>query len=387
MTSTRTGTTWIAAHRSAVIDPHEDFKLFEVRGFTDQTVRQTLRPAGGGEALRVHLSNRYGTTPLDIGGAHLARRVEGSAIDPTTDVTLLFAGAETVTVPPGEEVVSDPVEGPVTAGEELALSLYLPGDTGLTTYSAIPYDVGHAVPGEQLTAESLDESDELITGHLVTGIDVLAPEDTRIAVAFGDSWIEGMATTPGTGGSFPAQLDRRLTSGWIVATGISGNRLLTDEIGAHLLSRVTHDVLDIPGASHVIIHTGLNDLGLPGAIAFPEPAKLPTAADLITGLTALADRLHTAGLTVIGATIGPYAGTVYPGYDTDEGQAVRADVNTWLLGDSHPFDAVIDIAAAVADPDHPTRIRDAYNSGDGLHVNDAGAKAIADAVDLGRLNL
>ncbi|MDX3669446.1 GDSL-type esterase/lipase family protein [Streptomyces europaeiscabiei] len=387
MTSTRTGTTWIAAHRSAVIDPHEAFKLFEVRSFTDQTVRQTLRPTGGGEALRIRLSNLYGRTPLDIGGAHLARRTEGSAIDPATDVTLLFAGAETVTVPPGEEIISDPVEGPVTAGEELALSLYLPGDTGLTTHTAIPYDVGHAVPGDQLTAASLDESDELITGHFVTGIDVLAPESTRIAVAFGDSWIEGMATTPGTGGSFPAQLDRRLTSGWIVATGISGNRLLTDEIGAHLLSRVERDVLDVPGASHVIIHVGLNDLGLPGAIAFPEPAKLPTAADLATALTALADRLRTAGLTVIGSTIGPYAGTVYPGYDTEEGQTVRAEVNTWLLGDSHPFDAVIDIAAAVADPDHPTRIHDDYNSGDGLHVNDAGAKAIADAVDLSLLNL
>lgn len=307
MTSTRTGTTWIAAHRSAVIDPQEAFKLFEVRSFTDQTVRQTLRPAGGGEALRVRLSNLYGRTPLDIGGAHLARRTEGSAIDPATDVTLLFAGAETVTVPPGEEIISDPVEGPVTAGEELALSLYLPGDTGLTTHTAIPYDVGHAVPGDQLTAASLDESDELITGHFVTGIDVLATDNTRIAVAFGDSWIEGMATTPGTGSSFPAQLDRRLTDGWVVATGISGNRLLTDEIGAHLLSRVDHDVLDIPGASHVIIHAGLNDLGLPGAIAFPEPAKLPTAADLTTALTTLADRLHTAGLTVIGATLGPYS--------------------------------------------------------------------------------
>ncbi|MEI5523431.1 GDSL-type esterase/lipase family protein [Streptomyces brasiliscabiei] len=387
MTSTRAGKTWIAAHRSTVIDPHETFKLFEVRGFTDQTVRQTLRPAGGGDALRVRLSNRYGRTPLEIGGAHLAHRVEGSAIDPATDVTLRFADAETVTVPPGEEIVSDPVQGPVVAGRELALSLYLPGDTGLTTHSATPYDVGHAVPGNQLTAESLDESDELITGHLVTGLDVLAPDTTRIAVAFGDSWIEGMATTPGTASSFPAQLDRRLTTGWIVATGISGNRLLTDEIGAHLLSRVERDVLDIPGVSHVIIHAGLNDLGLPGAIAFPEPAKLPTAADLITGLTTLADRLHDAGLTVIAATVGPYAGTVYPGYDTEEGQTARAEVNTWLLGDTHPFDAVVDIAAAVADPDHPTRIHAPYNSGDGLHVNDAGAKALADAVDLSLLDL
>ncbi|WP_193241423.1 GDSL-type esterase/lipase family protein [Streptomyces phaeolivaceus] len=164
-------------------------------------------------------------------------------------------------------------------------------------------------------------------------------------------------------------------------------RLLTDEIGAALLSRVERDVLDIPGVSHVIVHTGLNDLGLPGAIAFPEPAKLPTAADLVTGLTALADRIHCAGLTVIGATIGPYTGTVYPGYDTEEGQHVRAEVNTWLLGTDHPFDAVIDIAAAVADPDRPTRIRDDHNSGDGLHVDDAGAKALADTVDLSLLDL
>ena len=47
----------------------------------------------------------------------------------------------------------------------------------------------------------------------------------------GDSWSEGTATTPGTDNSFPAQLSRRLTRGWIVNQGISGNRLLTDEIG------------------------------------------------------------------------------------------------------------------------------------------------------------
>jgi len=380
-------TTWIAAHRTAVINPHEGFHLFEPRAFTDQTVRQSLRLAGGGEALRVRLGNRYGKDPLEIAGARLAVRTTGSGIDPTSDTPLRFSGAETVTVPVGEETVSDPVELPVSAGEELTISLYLPGDTGPTTYSAIPYDTGYAVGGNHTSAEVLDNAEELPLGHFLTGVDVLAPEGTRIAVAFGDSWIEGANTTPGTDNSYPAQLGRRLGRGWIVNQGISGNRLLTDEVGDHLLSRIDRDVLDVPGVSHVLVHIGLNDLGLPGTIAFPEPGRLPTADDLITGLTTLADRLHAAGLTVIGSTIGPYAGTVYPGYDTEEGQAVRRRVNTWLLGDEHPFDAIVDVAAAVADPGQPARIREEFNSGDGLHLNDAGAKAAADAVDVTLLDL
>ncbi|MCX4761235.1 GDSL-type esterase/lipase family protein [Streptomyces sp. NBC_01275] len=380
-------TTWTAAHRTAVIDPHEDFALWESRGFTDQTVRQSLRLAGGGEALRIHLSNRYGDQPLEIGGAHLALRTKGHGIDPATDTPLTFHGAPTLTLPAGHETTSDPVHLPVHAGDELTISLYLPGDTGLTTFSAIPYDTGHAAPGDQLSATTLDDPEEFTTGHLLTGVDVLAPQGTRIAVAFGDSWIEGAATTPGADHSFPAQLSRRLTRGWIVNQGISGNRLLTDQIGEHLLARIDHDVLAVPGVSHVLVHIGLNDLGMPGHLAYPEPAQLPTAADFTTGLTTLADRLHTAGLTVIATTIGPYRGTVYDGYDSDAGQAVRRQINTWLLGDDHPFDAVADLAAAVADPDHPDRIHDAYNSGDGLHVNDAGAKAIADAIDVTLLDL
>jgi len=380
-------TTWIAAHRTAVLSPHENFQLFESRGFTDQTVRQSLRLAGGGDALRVRLSNRYGKEPLQIGGAHLATRTRGSGIDPATDTPLTFSGTPTATIPVGEELLSDPVERPVNAGEELTLTLYLPGDTGPTTFTPVPYDIGHAVPGNQLDAEVLNDAEEFTTGHLLTGVDVLAPTDTRIAVAFGDSWIEGAATTPGADNSFPAQLSRRLTRGWIVNQGISGNRLLTDNIGEHLLARIDHDVLAVPGVSHVLVHIGLNDLGLPGHIAHPEPAEGPTTAEFIAGLTTLADRLHAAGLTVIGSTIGPYQGTVHDGYDTETGQTVRAEVNAWLLGDNHPFDAIADVAAAVADPDQPTRIRDEFNAGDGLHVNDAGATSIADSIDVSLLNL
>ncbi|MFC9928104.1 GDSL-type esterase/lipase family protein [Streptomyces sp. NPDC127190] len=375
-------TTWIAARRAAAVSPYESSALAPSRGFAGQTLRQYLRLAGGGEAVRITLSNRYGKEPLEIGAARLATRAAGHGIDPATDTALTFAGSATVTIPAGEDTVSDPVERAVTAGQELAVSLYLPGDTGLTTFSMVPYDTGHAAPGDQASAARLRDAEEVPTGHFGIGADVRAPEGTRIAVAFGDSWIEGTGTTPGRDGSFPAQLGRRLGRGWIVNQGIAGNRLLTDEIGERLLSRVDRDVLAVPGVSHVLIHIGLNDLGMPGFRAFPAPAEGAGAADLITGLTALAERLRAAGLTVIGSTIGPYRGTVYEGYDTEAGQAARREVNAWLLSDRNPFDAVVDVAAAVADPEQPERIRPEFDSGDGLHVNDAGAKAIADAVDV-----
>ena len=63
---------WTAGFRTAVISPYEQIKLSEPRGFADQTVRQVLHMAGGGERLRVRLTNRYGRTPLTIGAATVA---------------------------------------------------------------------------------------------------------------------------------------------------------------------------------------------------------------------------------------------------------------------------------------------------------------------------
>ncbi|MGH3585384.1 MAG: hypothetical protein ACRDQ0_03585, partial [Pseudonocardia sp.] len=77
---------WTAGFRTAVISPYEQIKLAEPRGFTDQTVRQSLHMAGGGERLRVRLTNRFGRTPLTIAAAR-ATTAHGQA-------TLSFDGAE-----------------------------------------------------------------------------------------------------------------------------------------------------------------------------------------------------------------------------------------------------------------------------------------------------
>ena len=59
----------------------------------------------------------------------------------------------------------------------------------------------------------------------------------------------------------------------------------------------------------------------------------------------------------------------------------RAAVNAWIRGGGE-YDAVIDFDAAVRDPADPLRLNPAYDSGDGLHPNDAGMAAMAAAVPL-----
>ncbi|NJP95621.1 SGNH/GDSL hydrolase family protein [Nonomuraea sp. FMUSA5-5] len=373
---------WVAGFRSGVISPYEEIKLAEPRGFRDQTVRQPLLMAGGGERVRLRLTNRYGRAPLTIGAARVALRAAGGGIVPETEREVRFGGAAEVTIPAGGEIVADPAELAVAAGTHLMLSLYLPGETEPATYSHQPMEVAYVVPGDQAGAPDLPGAEQVPARFYVSGVDVHAPRGTAIVVAFGDSWFEGVGTTMSADRRSVDALNARLERGWVVNQGIAGNRLLVDEVGEHALARLERDALAVPGATHVLVNLGINDLGLPGMAGLP-PA---TAGDLIGGFTELAGRVRAAGLTVLAATIGPFGGAIYPGISTPEGLAARREVNDWIRTGG-AFDAVFDVAEAVADPGKPDFIRPGFDSGDGMHLNDAGARAMAGAVDLAHLKL
>jgi lysophospholipase L1-like esterase len=49
------------------------------------------------------------------------------------------------------------------------------------------------------------------------------------------------------------------------------------------------------------------------------------------------------------------------------------------------FDGVIDCDAALRDPANPAGVRATHDSGDHLHPNDAGYRAMAGSIDLGLL--
>ncbi|WP_431957395.1 GDSL-type esterase/lipase family protein [Nocardia lijiangensis] len=370
-------TRWVAGFRSAVISPYEQIKLTEPHEFADQTLRQVLHLAGGGEQIRIRLTNRYGRTPLVVGAARIALRKTADAIVPETDRALRFAGAAQVTVPAGGETISDPIDLAVAAGDDLLLSLYLPEPTGLATFSHMPAEIAYAATGDQTGSTEMPDAQEIPSRFYVSGVDVLTSAPTDIAVAFGDSWFEGVGTTTSANRRSVDALNERTSRGWVVNQGIGGNRLLTGEIGERGLDRFERDARDVPGVRHILVHFGINDLIL-GGMGDQPPS---TATELIDGFTELARRAHAAGLTIHVGTIGPYAGCIYPGMPIAETLATRRAVNEWIRG-ADIFDSVFDVDRAVADPQRPDYIRPEFDSGDGMHLNDAGARAMAEAVDL-----
>ena len=59
-------------------------------------------------------------------------------------------------------------------------------------------------------------------------------------------------------------------------------------------------------------------------------------------------------------------------------EQVRLAVNAWLR--SHRlFEAIIDLDEILRDPDHPSRLKPALDSGDHIHPNDAGYALMAAA--------
>jgi lysophospholipase L1-like esterase len=170
----------------------------------------------------------------------------------------------------------------------------------------------------------------------------------------------------------------------VLNEGISGARVLRDRMGVNALARFDRDVLSRPHADTVILMMGINDIGWPGCILAPNEAE-PSANDIIDGYQQLIARAHLHGMRIIGATLTPFEdtfkGNPIEGYYNADKEKIREAVNDWIRH-SGAFDGVIDFDAAARDPNRPTHILAKFDSGDHLHPQDDGYKAMADSIDL-----
>ena len=360
------------------------------RGFSNQTVRMVMRASIGGSTVRVHLSNAFGAGPIYIGTAHIALRDKDSAILAASDRALTFNGKPSVTIPLGAEVISDPVALTVAPLAELAVSVFVPNDTGAASAHTLGLHTTWVKSGDVTSAPDLADGEKLRSWYWISGIDVQAASPSSAAiVAFGDSITDGATSTPDTDGSWPSDLSRRLVANpataniAIVNQGISGNQVLNDGAGVNALARFDRDVLAQPGVKWLMILESINDIN--GASRPPNPNFTPptpptvvppvTADDLIGGLKQMVLSAHDHGIKVIGCTLTPY------GNANEKAEGMRQAVNAYIRTPGN-FDAVVDFDQVIRDPNDQRQFKAGYNNTDKLHPNDAGYKAMADAVDL-----
>jgi lysophospholipase L1-like esterase len=348
-----------------------------------QTVRMVARPTLGGSRLRVSLSNSFGYGPVRIQAAQVAAALGGGAIAPGSAQSLTFGGRSWVVLPPGARITSDALAFEVRAQGDLAISLYVDADSGPTTSHPIGLRGAWLAPGNQIASAQLADAQQFRSYLWLDGIDVSAAPRAAAIIAFGDSITDGFSTTPDADTPWPSILARRLQASRatapraVINMGISGNRVLREGAGSSGLARFDRDVLSRPGARWVLLLLGINDIGFSAIPGLPASEKA-TAEDIISGYQMLVARARLHGLSIIGATLTPFEGVnTY----SAAGEQMRQTINQWIRS-SGQFDAVVDFDLATRDPAHPAKLRADFDSGDHIHPNDAGNRAMAEAVDL-----
>jgi lysophospholipase L1-like esterase len=381
--------TWIGSWATSqqVPEPQNAVPLDQLQ---DATLREIIHLSIGGQRLRVHISNAFGTAPLHLTSAHIARPVStaSAAIDPASDRELMFHGAKDVIVPAGAELISDPLDSPVAPLTSLSVSIHYDqpptGETGHPGSRATSY----LVHGDLVTATDLPSARKIDHWYQLSGVDVQSSaSDAASIVTLGDSITDGHGATTNGNDRWTDDLARRLqnsTSGRNVSVlnqGIGGNHLLTDGLGPNALARFDRDVLGQPGVRFLIVLEGVNDLGgIARRQDATETGRSAMVQHILGAYEQIVMRARTHGIKVFGATILPYVGSDYY-HPSAADEAARQAVNNWIRTPGH-FDAVIDFDQITRDPNHPDRLRPAYDCGDHLHPSPPGYAAMADAIPL-----
>ncbi|HKT04470.1 MAG TPA: GDSL-type esterase/lipase family protein [Rugosimonospora sp.] len=347
----------------------------------DATVRQIARVSVAGAGIRVRLGNPFGSAPVVVRDAWLGRTVApGSArLVPGSNRPLTFHGARTASIPPGQEILSDPAPVAVEAQQDVAVSVYAPGSpVDDHTFPPFAFDppASYIGTGGDTAADPSDAA--FPTSPVVSGstqstaagyhpgqtwwLDLVVadrPAARGTLVTLGDSITDGYNAFGPPGqrwtdvladrlGALPAA--QRLA---ISNAGISGNTVSVQPnpydptgqcCGPPAPQRLDRDVLAVPGLRTVLLLEGTNDLG-GGANAPPAPA-----AQVIAAMGAIAARVHARHVRIVGATILPMCNA--PGSDKE---AARLAVNQWIRT-SGTFDAVLDFESVLRDPADPTQM-------------------------------
>jgi len=383
---------------------HEfDFAMPDGRA-DDQSFRMIVKPDLWGDTVRLRFSNMFGDQDMLISAAAVGLQQYAGVLLPGSNTLVTFGGKAGITIPVGRTAFSDPVHLPfVTAknkasliGRNLAVSFAIPGKSGAlsTHFSGIHSYISNPKAGDRTRDEDDFAYPNLTDTYLLLSeLDVMAPADTRVICAFGDSITDPISSTDGRDG-WPDDLSERLHQAYgdkvsVVNSAIGGNTVVVKLPGPAAtdtaVDRLDRDVLSISGLTDVVWLEGINDLGT--GQSRPEP--------VIEGYRRVVEELHAKNIAAMGATLtpslwpdqsfadAPFGAVTAAQYGKPQTDSYRKQLNDFIRH-SGVFDSVADMAKATEDPATGGLYKN-FQSGDWLHPNRAGHLAMAASVDLAAL--
>ena len=343
----------------------------------DITLRYPVITSFSCSAVRLTFDNYCGTEPITLDKTTVF--YDGNFYP------VFFGGNRDVTIPAGENVVSDPLELHVHAGQLLQISFYL---KDFTLMRSVVYTCGPLSEGLYANGDQTENPDISIhtsrTTHLcyfLCNVAVLTAPSNRAIVCYGDSitaqnWPDELAVRCFTEGYEHTAIIRRATSGSRILREY--NCLLYESYGLSGEHRFHHEV-PTDGADTVIIQQGINDIIHPVGVennVFRPMSDLPTVEQLIDGLKSYIAKAKSYGYKV-------YVGTLLPmgGWRTDAPfrQELRHAYNNFIRT-TNLIDGCIDFDKALRDPVQPDYFFPEYDSGDHLHPSVKGYQRMAQEI-------
>ena len=340
----------------------------------DITIRYPIHIPFSGEAVRLTFDNYCGTEPITLNKV--------TVFYGGNFYSALFSGESAVTIPAGENKISDPLEIQLYAGEVMQVSFYLADFTLMRSvvFTCGPLSEGIYANGDTTETVSFNRNTSRSTHlfYFLSNVSVLTKKENRTIVCYGDSitaqdWPDELSLRCFRDGYHHTAIIRRATSGSRILREY--HCLTYESYGLMGRNRFHHEV-PTDGADTVIIQQGINDIIHPvgeKVNIFRPMSDLPTVQELIEGLKTYIAQARSYGYKV-------YVGTLLPmgGWRTDAPfrQELRHAYNDFIRT-TDLIDGCIDFDKAVRDPENPDWFLPEYDSGDHLHPSAAGYRRMA----------
>lgn len=367
----------------------------------ERTFRLIVNSAVSGEKVRVRLSNLYGKNDVKIKRVTFAPCDKDGKINSREQIKLFtYRGEEKITLKKGERIILDEIPAELSANSYISISACVEdGDLrsgNLMNNVRILFTDGDST--DSLTFEHTPRKRDSVIAFagkalkmplhtpvpLFEDVEFFNTDNARTVAVLGDSLSQqGFWTN-----AFEKRLRREFPGKYtLINKSVMGNRVLRDWspkfilhglYGKRAIGRIKDEILDYKGISHCIIFLGTNDLiqyGSPDAFLWEKP----DIKELCIAYVDMADELHRKNIKAIVFTV-PAFGAANSGSRNKD--AVRNELNTWLLENSSFFDVVFDVAELVSDKTDKYYTSAEFLGGDKMHFNALGGETVAEAIDL-----